>query len=62
MLTAGSGSGFGSGEVRLSCLISLDLVLRVGFEVEPLQGTITVFAIDGHRSVVAAAMLCHSSS
>lgn len=28
----------------------------------PLQGTMTVFAIDGHRSVVAAAMLCSASS
>ena len=35
------------------------LVCRVGEEnVEPLQGMVRVLAIEGHRSEVAAAMLC----
>lgn len=53
-LRAGAKSARCGGAVRLSVFVDFDdAVCRAA-----LQGTINVFAIDGQRSVVTAAMFC----
>lgn len=56
-LTVGESSGLGSMELMCCCLAGRELVELV-LDAGALQGIIIVFVIEGHISVVAAAMLC----
>lgn len=56
-LTVGEGSPCWGGVVRLPSFVGLEGAVRLApGEDAPLQGTSNVFAIDGQRSIVAAAM------